>query len=108
MKVRRGEGLASHISPEPCVATCEGCGEASVGKMFKPAIVPRKVYSNRNADNEGLLEGNTSLCVIASAAPIPRGLRTWRVQKSAVREPGEVMADQLCWPASGKLVCCSR
>lgn len=108
MKVRRGEGPANHISPEPCVATREGCGEASVGKTFKPAIVPRKVYSNRNADNEGSLEGNTSLRVTASAASIPRGLRTWRVRKSLVWEPGEVMADQFCWPASGKYLCCSR
>jgi len=41
VKVYRDEGLASHISPEPCVVTRENRGEASVGKTRKPAMVPR-------------------------------------------------------------------
>ena len=43
MKVYRGEGIASHTSPEPCAVIREDHGEASVGKTRKPAIVPRNV-----------------------------------------------------------------
>lgn len=102
VKVHRGEGLASRTSPEPCMAFREGRGEASVGKTRKPAIVPRKSDSFRDADGEGKSEGNTSSCVIASAEMVPRGLRTWRAWKSSAREPGEITTGQRCWPASGR------
>ena len=39
----------------------EGRGEASVGKTCKPAIVPQKVESKRDADGETGAEGNTFL-----------------------------------------------
>jgi hypothetical protein len=102
VKVHRGEGLASCTSPEPCMAFREGRDEASVGKTRKPAIVPRKSDSFRDADDEGKSEGNTSSCGIASAEMVPRGLRTWRAWKSSAREPGEITAGQRCWPASGR------
>lgn len=108
MKVLCGEGLASRTSPEPCMAFREKRGEASVGKTCKPAIVLRKSDSNRNADNEGKLEGNTRLRVSASAAAVPRSLRPWRAWKSSVREPGEVRIDQPCWSASGRRMRQSR
>lgn len=102
VKVHRGEGLASCTSPEPCIAPCEGRGEASVGKTRKPAIVPRKSDSFRDADDEGKSEGNTSLRASASAKMVPRGLRTWRAWKSSAREPGEITTGQRCWSASGR------
>lgn len=52
MKVRRGEGLASRTSPEPCMALREKRREASAGKTCKPAIVPRKVLLVQDADGE--------------------------------------------------------
>ncbi len=58
MKVYRDEGVATHISPEPCVAVREGRREASVGKTYKPAIVPRNAELVRDADREAGLEGN--------------------------------------------------
>jgi hypothetical protein len=102
VKVHRGEGLASRTSPEPCMASREGRGEASVGKTRKPAIVPRKSDSFRDADGEGKSEGNTSPRDIASAEMVPRGLRTWRAWKSSAREPGEITTGQRYWPASGR------
>ena len=32
MKVRRNEGVAIHIGPEPCIVGCEARDEASVGE----------------------------------------------------------------------------
>ncbi len=102
MQVYCGEGVATHISPEPCMAVREDRGEASAGKTCKPAIVPRKVKSVRDADGETGSEGNTAWREIASATAVPRGLRTWRVRKPLVWEPGEITIDQRCWPASGR------
>ena len=34
MQVRRDEGVAIHIGPEPCAAVREGGGEASVGERI--------------------------------------------------------------------------
>jgi hypothetical protein len=90
------------------MATREGCGEASVGKTYEPAIVPRKAELDRDADGEAGPEGNTEWRASASATPIPRGLRTWRVRKSLVREPGEVTIDQWSWPASERRMRRSR
>lgn len=61
MQVYCGEGVATHTSPEPCIAAREDCLEASVGKTCKPAIVPRKmeligmptVKTNRKATRVG-------------------------------------------------------
>lgn len=102
MKVLCGEGLASRTSPEPCVMSREGHGEASVGKTCKPAIVPRKFQLSQGADEERRLEGNTIRRDSASAGWTLRGLRTWRAWKSSAREPGEITTDQRYWPASGR------
>ena len=108
MQVYRGEGIASHTSPKPCAVPREGHGEASVGKTCQPAIVPRKLEIIRNADEDVDSEGNMRWCEIASAMAVPRGLRTWRVWKSLVREPGEITTDQRCWPALGRRMRRSR
>ncbi len=52
MQVYCDEGVATHISPEPCMTVCEDRDEASVGKTRKPAIVPRKGQV-RDADDDG-------------------------------------------------------
>jgi hypothetical protein len=108
VQVYRDEGVATHISPKPCIAFREGRGEASAGKTCKPAMVPRKVSSVQDADGEGRSEGNTDACVNASVQTILRGLRTWRAWKSSAREPGEITTDQRSWPASGRRVRRSR
>jgi len=41
VRVYRDEGLAIHISPEPCAEIREDRREASVGITCKPAIVLR-------------------------------------------------------------------
>jgi hypothetical protein len=43
------EGIATHDGPEPCVAVCEGGGEASVGVRAGWAIEPRN-HLVRGAD----------------------------------------------------------
>jgi len=108
VKVYRDEGVAIHISPEPCAAIREDRREASVGITCKPAIVPRNAGLVRDADGEAGPEGNTSWREIASVKLIPRGLRPWRARKPLVRELGEVTADQQCWPASGRRLRRSR
>ena len=102
MQVHRGEGPANRTSPEPCMAFREGRGEASVGKTRKPAIVLRKATHFRTPTGEGTPEGNTTSRVNASAKPVLRSRRPWRAWKSSAREPGEITADQRCWPASGR------
>ncbi len=42
MRVRRDEGVAIRIGPEPCAGIREGVGEASAGESDRPAIEPRK------------------------------------------------------------------
>ena len=108
MKVYRDEGVAIHISPEPCAATREGRREASVGITCKPAIVPRNAELNQDADGEAGPEGNTSWREIASAKVVLRGLRHWRARKPFDWELGEVTTDQLRWPVSGRRMRRSR
>ncbi|TYL80873.1 hypothetical protein FXB38_23900 [Bradyrhizobium cytisi] len=43
MQVPYGEGVATHIGPEPCADVRKGDGEASAG-LYRPAIEPRKTY----------------------------------------------------------------
>jgi len=108
VKVYCDEGVAIHISPEPCAAIREGRREASVGIMCKPAIVPRNAELLRDADGKAGPEGNTPWREIASAKLIPRGLRPWRARKPRVWELGEVTTDQPRWPASGRRLRRSR
>jgi hypothetical protein len=92
VRVLNDEGPASHIDPEPCAVTREGKREASVGGCTgQPLSCDRQFI--RDADKVGLLEGNTLECVNASAQAIPRGLRTWHVQKLHTRKPGGLVTD---------------
>lgn len=92
MRVLNDEGPASHIEPKPCTATREGRRKASVGGCIgQPTSRDRHLI--RDADKVGFLEGNTLECVNASAQAIPRGLRTWHVQKLHTRKPGGLVTD---------------
>lgn len=92
MRVLNDEGSASHIDPKPCAAIRECRREASVGGCTGQPL-SRDRPQIRDADKVGCLEGNTFECVNASAQAIPRGLRTWHVQKLHTRKPGGLVTD---------------
>jgi hypothetical protein len=46
VRVHHDEGVANHIGPEPCVVTCEGEGEASVGERIGQPL-SRESYKTR-------------------------------------------------------------
>ena len=59
MQAPHGEGVPSHIGPEPCVGTREGDGEASVGERIgQPWSRESKIVSG--ADVVRITEGNTA------------------------------------------------
>jgi hypothetical protein len=66
------EGLATHGGPGPCVASCEGRGEALAGARAGRAIEPRKEQTGVPAlykEAEGSIVGGA----IASRRGTPRG-----------------------------------
>jgi hypothetical protein len=79
-----------------CVGHREVSGEALAGGEHKPAIEPRKSFSNRDADAVLGAEGNMGGRDIARSDPIPRGQRPWHVQTLLLREPGGLTRDRLC------------
>ena len=93
MRVRRDDGVATHISPEPCAAAREGGSEASVGKHIGQPLSPAEIHIP-GADAVAKVEGNTAGRVSASARTARRGRRTWHVWKIVAREPGDPTSDQ--------------
>ena len=93
MQVRRDEGVAIHIDPEPCAVVREGGGEASVGEHIGQPLSLAKIHIP-GADAVAKAEGNTDGRVSASAQTARRGRRTWHVWKLAVWEPGDPTSDQ--------------
>ena len=94
MRVRRNEGVATHIGPEPCVGIREGVGEASAGERIGQPLSRESDFS-QGADEVTYSEGNTAGHVSASVQPALRGLRPWHVRKLLVREPGDLQLDHL-------------
>ncbi len=74
MRVRRDEGVAIRIGPEPCAVIREGVGEASAGESAGQPLSRVSDYL-RGADAVSIAEGNTDGHAIASDRPTPRGLR---------------------------------
>ena len=68
MKVRRDEGIANRLGPEPCGGIREGSVEASVGERIGQPL-SRESLKVSGADVVGLTEGNMDGRVIASARP---------------------------------------
>jgi len=87
VEVRRNEGVAIRIGPEPCVGIREGDGEASVGERIGQPL-SRESLIVPGADVVRITEGDMDGCAIASARPARRGRRTWHVRKLLEREPG--------------------
>jgi len=92
VEVRRNEGVATHIGPEPCIGIREGVGEASAGERIGQPLSRESVIS-QGADGVSLSEGNMAGDVSASVQPTLRGLRPWHVRKLLVREPGDLQLD---------------
>lgn len=104
MREPHEEGLASHLDPEPCVATREGRREASAGAPAG-SVSSRETWSFRDADGFGPPEGNTVSCAIASTARVPRGRRPGHAGKPHAREPGDLVVshgEMEPWDAGGR------
>jgi hypothetical protein len=93
VQVHYDEGAASHIGPEPCGATREGGGEASVGERIGQPL-SRESHVNPSADTVSRVEGNTAGGAIASPRPARRGRRPWHVRTLLAREPGDLTLDR--------------
>jgi len=92
VQVHYGEGIATHIGPEPCARVREDASEASAGERIgQPPS--RETVLIPGADAVRLAEGDIDGRAIASARPTRRGLRPWHVQKLLVREPGDLWID---------------
>ena len=70
------KGRANRIGPESCVAGCEARDEALTG-VTVGQVLSRESSMFRDADAVCGAEGSTVGRVIASALPVPRGLRPW-------------------------------
>ena len=87
MRVPYDEGRANHIGPESCVSHREVWGEALTGEtMGQPLSHVTGIV--RGADALRVAEGNTVGRVIASARPVPRGLRPWHVVETSCTGTG--------------------
>ena len=93
MRVRRDEGLATHIDPEPCIGIREDTGEASAGERAGQPL-SRESDLTRSADAVSVAEGNTDGSANASVRPAARGPRPWHAQTLRVREPGDLQLDR--------------
>jgi hypothetical protein len=92
VQVRRDEGVAIRIGPEPCAVIRKGGGEASAGECIgQPLSRESRVPG---ADTVVIVEGNTDGRVSASARTARRGRRPWHVQTLLVREPGGPASDR--------------
>jgi hypothetical protein len=104
VEVRRNEGVAIHIGPEPCVVVREGGCEASAREHIGQPLSLVKIHIP-GADAIAKVEGNTDGRISASARMARRGRRTWHMWKLVVREPGDPTSDQ---SRLGDLVCIGK
>ena len=91
-------GVATPIGPESCVSYREVWDEALTG-VSVGQVLSRERNCNRDADTVRGVEGSMGVRVIASALPVPRGLRPWHVDKPLVWEPGDLMTGR---PTEGR------
>ena len=82
MQVQYSEGIASHIGPESCASRREAWCEALTGVLMVQ-VLSRERPLVRDADTVCVVEGSTVGCAIASAPPVPRGLRSWHVNETS-------------------------
>jgi hypothetical protein len=75
VKVRHGEGVATHIGPEPCIPDREARGEASVGERIGQPL--SRVRNIPGADAVVMAEGN----MLSASTQVLR-------QPGVVKDPG--------------------
>ena len=76
------KGIANPIGPESCVTHREVRREALTGASAGQ-VLSRERKTVRGADTVCGVEGSTAGRVIASARPVPRGLRPWHVDETS-------------------------
>jgi hypothetical protein len=92
VKVRRNEGVATHIDPKPCAGIRKDIGEASAGECTGQPL-SRESDLTQGADAVSTAEGNMVGHASASDRSALRGLRPWHVRKLFAREPGDLQLD---------------
>jgi hypothetical protein len=100
VKVRYGEGLATHTGPESCVGVREGAREALTG-VCAGQVVSGESNVVRGADAVVAAEGNRDGSGIARVRTTPRRLGPWHAHTPPAREPGELRhrrAEPFAWP----------
>ena len=97
-------GRANPIGPESCVSYREVWGEALTGVPVGQ-VLSRERKSVRNADTFCGVEGSTGVRVIASAPPVPRGLRPWHAGETSCLGTGRSHARPFRegWSVLGRL-----
>ena len=81
------KGRASQIGPESCVSRREAWDEALTGAPMGQ-VLSRESPLVRDAEAVCGAEGNTVGCAIASALPVPRGLRPWHAGETSCSGTG--------------------
>ena len=94
MKVHHGEGVASHIGPEPCVVVREGKGEASVGERIGQPL-SRERELTPDADAVLFAEGNMCGTAMRGADALPGSKATSRAKGSHRKLGGLVSGRQM-------------
>jgi hypothetical protein len=89
------KGRANHIGPESCAVGREARDEALTG-VSVGQVLSRERLVVRDADTVCVVEGSTVGCAIASALPVPRGLRPWHAGETSCLGTGRSHA----WPGS--------
>jgi hypothetical protein len=87
VQVHYDEGVAIHISPEPCVGVRKDGDEASLGEGIGQPL--SRESQSPGADAVSSAEGNTFRTHHRKLRTARRGRRTWHVQKLLTREPGD-------------------
>ena len=88
MKVRYGEGVATHTGPESCAVRREAAREALTGECVGQVL--SGVRQVRGADVFRPTEGNTGGSLSRGSVATPRRRRPWHAQKPSAREPGDL------------------
>ena len=89
------KGRANRIGPESCTLCREVWGEALTGVPVGQVLSHENPLA-RDADTVCDVEGSTVRRVIASVAPVPRGLRPWHAGETSCMGTGRSHA----WPVS--------
>jgi hypothetical protein len=85
MQVSHGEGVATHIGPELCVASCEAGDEALAGVRAGQVLSP-EITTIGVPTSSWKTEGHIQPIASARWAGTPRGPRPWACTQALRRE----------------------